>query len=465
MSGELLIRNAELEGRAGRDVRVRDGRIVEIGEGLRGAGPDLDAHGGGLIPGLIDHHIHLLALAAERASLRLGPVELSGAAAFRAALQAADRAAPAGAWLRGVGYHESIAGPLDRGVLDALVPARPVRIQHRTGGLWVLNSAALDAVAADAAGADVVERDAAGALTGRIWRGDAWLRERLPAVPPPLEPVMRDLLAMGVVGVTDASASNGASEARLFEAARSGGTFPQKLMLMGAGELPASPGYRVGPVKILLDDDGLVDLDGMVRTIAWARTRRRAVAVHCVTALQLAYALAAFGTAGARSGDRIEHGGIIDEAARAQVARLGLTVVTQPGFIAERGDQYRAELEPSEIASLYPCASLLAAGIPVAASSDAPYTNPDPWSAMAAAVQRTTPTGALIGAEERVDGDTALGLYLGALDDPGRPRRIAPGAAADLCLLRTPRGAALAEPGRHVVRATIIDGVIVYDGV
>lgn len=460
---DLLVRNAEVDGLASRDVRVRGGVIAEVGQGLRGDEPMLDAAGGALVPGLIDHHIHLFALAAQRASLRLGPDEIAGADAFRARLQAADKAARPGAWLRGVAYHESVAGPLDRTALDAVVPGRPVRIQHRSGGLWVLNSAALEAVGAAGAAADCIERDTAGAPTGRIWRGDAWLRTRTPSAPPPLAPVMRELAAMGVTGVADASAFNDAAQTRLFEAARAAGDLPQKLMLMGAGALPISDAYKVGPVKILLDDDGLGDLDAICATIAFARGGRRAVAVHCVSALQLAFTLAAFETAGARPGDRIEHGGMIDTAATAEIARLGLTVVTQPGFVAERGDQYRADLSPDEISDLYPCASLMRAGVPVAASSDAPYTTPDPWAAMAAAMRRTTREGVVLGADERVDGETALSLYLGAFESPGGPpRRIAVGQPADLCLLRAPRAVALAAPNAEAVRATIIDGVVVH---
>ena len=156
MSGDLLIRGAEVDGAPGQDVRVGGGVITEIGSSLRGPEPVLQAGGGALLPGLIDHHIHLLALAAERASLRLGPADVAGAGALAAVLRDADRVAPPGVWLRGVGYHESVGGPLDRNVLDRLVPARPLRIQHRSGGLWILNGAALAAVGADEAVADAV---------------------------------------------------------------------------------------------------------------------------------------------------------------------------------------------------------------------------------------------------------------------------------------------------------------------
>jgi predicted amidohydrolase YtcJ len=469
MSGDLLIRGAEVGGAPGWDVRVTGGVVTEIGEDLRGPEPVLDAGGGALLPGLIDHHIHLLALAAQRASLRLGPDAIAGPEALRSVLRGADRTAPSGAWLRGVAYHESVAGALDRRVLDGLVPTRPLRIQHRSGALWILNSAALAAVGAMDALADCIERDAGGEPTGRIWRGDAWLRERLPDAPPPLGPVMRELAAYGVTGVTDASVTTDASRARLFETARATGDLHQRLMLMSGGGLPNSAAYRIGPVKILLDDDELGDLDAMGAVIAFARAERRAVAVHCVTAVQLAFALAAFEAAsdfiGSNSapGDRIEHGGMIDADAAAEIARLGLCVVTQPGFIAERGDQYRVDLAAEELASLYPCASLLRAGVAVAASSDAPYTHPDPWAAMAAAMRRRAPSGAVLGEAERVDGEAALALFLGTFDAPGGPaRRITVGAPADLCLLHTPRAAALAEPDAALVRATVIDGVVVH---
>ena len=81
----------------------------------------------------------------------------------------------------------------------------------------------------------------------------------------------------------------------------------------------------------------------------------------------------------------------------AELARLGVTVVTQPGFIADRGDDYRRELA-SELDDLYRVASLQAAGIPTVCSSDAPYGPADPWAVMRAAAQRRTPAGEVLGA-------------------------------------------------------------------
>src|SRR5262249_60460726 len=91
----------------------------------------------------------------------------------------ADRDRSAGVWLRGVGYHESVAGPLDRGLLDRLVPERPLRIQHRSGAEWSLNSAGLRRLDLATAPAGV-ERDTTGEPTGRLRRVGDWLRDHLP---------------------------------------------------------------------------------------------------------------------------------------------------------------------------------------------------------------------------------------------------------------------------------------------
>ena len=92
---ELLIRNAEIAGDAPRDLRAREGRIAEIGAGLAaGAGKPLDAAGGALLPGLHDHHLHLLALAAAERSVRCGPPELRDREALARARAAAQ---PSGA--------------------------------------------------------------------------------------------------------------------------------------------------------------------------------------------------------------------------------------------------------------------------------------------------------------------------------------------------------------------------------
>jgi predicted amidohydrolase YtcJ len=458
----LTIRNVEVRGVPGLDVRIDGGRIAEIGARLRRDSHELDGWGGALIPGLADHHIHLFGLAAQAASVALdgarGPAEM--ATLIAAAL---DGRAP-GAWVRAVGYHESIAGTLDRHDLDVLAPRHRLRIQHQTGALWVLNSLALESLGADD-GARALERDADGRPTGRIWRGDAWLRERIGSEAPPLAAIGHRLAACGVTAVTDASVTTDSAAAdRLADGVRHG-ALPFHLTLMSGGQLiaPQDGAFAVGPLKILLDDHDLIDLEDFIGRIGLARDWGRRVAVHCVTAGELALSLAAFEAAGAMAGDRIEHGGLIPSAAIAQIRALGLTVVTQPAFVRERGDRYIAEVPVEEQADLYRCASLLADGVSVAASSDAPYASLDPWLGIAAAIDRRTAGGRPLGAAERLAPEAALALYLGASGSPGGPpRQVGVGAPADLCLLDGPLGEVLRDPRRDRVRATLLAGALTF---
>lgn len=331
----------------------------------------------------------------------------------------------------------------------------------------MLNSEALRQVLPDnCAYPVVVETDLAGRATGRIWRGDQWLRARIGALIPDFGTLGARLARYGVTGVTDASVTTGESEARILASAVSSGALPQQLTLMSGGFLPESldRSYRVGPVKILLDEVNLGDLESAVATIRRARSWQRNVAVHCVTASELAFALAAFGSAGVCAGDRIEHGGVVNDAAAGEIARLGLHVVTQPGFVSERGDEYLDDVEPENISLLYRCGGLMARGIKVGGSTDAPYTNPDPWAAIAAAVTRKTRSGTIIAAEERIDPVRALHLFLSDANDPGGARRmIEPGADANLCLLNMSLESALAAPDASCVAATVCAGRVVFD--
>lgn len=452
---ELVITRAEVRGRLV-DVRIRDGVVTEIATGLRPHGDVLDARGGALLPGLHDHHLHLLATAAAMHSVDCGPPQVRTAAQLRDAL----RTAPPGAWVRGVGYHESVAGLLDRDVLDGMVPDRPVRVQHRGGALWTVNSAGLALLAADLVGPDV-ERGADGRPTGRLWRYDARLHAILGAQPPDLAPVSARLTRYGITGVTDATPDDDGSGAAAIAAAVRAGTLRQRVHLLGATN-DADGDVTIGPRKLLLRDHDLPGFDELTATIAASHAERRPVAVHCVTRESLLLTLAALDVCGVLPGDRIEHAAVVPVEVRTQLARSGVRVVTQPSFIARRGDDYLARVDRDDRDLLYPYASLLAAGVPVAPSSDAPFGDLDPWRTIAAAVQRRTGGGVVLGSGERVTASVVLNGFLSPAAEPGGPpRRIVPGAPADLCLLGTPLAAALAEPSAELVRVVLRAGRVV----
>ena len=217
-------------------------------------------------------------------------------------------------------------------------------------------------------------------------------------------------------------------------------------------------------MKLVLADHQLPGIDEVVAAIGRARDAGRTVAVHCVTRSALVLALAAWDLAGASPGDRIEHGAVIPPELFDPIERAQLTVVTQPNFVAERGDAYLTDVEPDDRPHLYRCASLLRAGIGVGGSTDAPFGDPDPWAAIRAAVRRRTSSGQPIGPDEAVTPRRAFDLFTTSPEAPGgSPRRVLVGAAADLCLLDRPLADALDAPSPNMVRATMINGAIVHE--
>jgi predicted amidohydrolase YtcJ len=480
----VLIRNARTWPRAATgdgeradvpviDVRIVADRISECAPGLRArAGEEeIDAEGCALLPGLHDHHVHLRALAAAQASVQVGPEQVRTAAELLTRLRERDASLPANAWLRCVGYHESVAGPLDRWALDRMLPNpdRPVRVQHRTGALWVVNSAALARLGlggqsgSQAPGQTGVERDAGGRATGRLWRMDRWLADRVPAqtadLAAALALVSARAAALGVTGFTDATPGASASDIAGLAAAAAGGTIVQRLLCMARADvpdLPQGPRFRLGPVKIMLDDDTLPSLDDLADQVRRAHAARRAVAVHCVTRVQLILTLAALDAAGRRPGDRIEHGAVIP--AETVPDLRGLTVVSQPHFVAERGGQYAADVAPEDRPDLWRLRTLIDGGVAVAAGSDAPFGGADPWHVMRAATRRP----ANLGPGEAVAPATAMRLFLGQPAAPGVPRLVVPGNPADLILLRCPPREAARSLASDLVAATFVAGRQVY---
>lgn len=463
----LLFRGVEVDGRVV-DVRVDGGRIDAMAPELSpSAGAEvIDGHGGALIPGLHDHHAHLYATAAASTSVAAGPPEVRDHTGLARALATADRSLPARRWLRAVGYHESVAGDVDRAALDRIVPSRPLRLQHRSGARWTLNSAALDALDLAARSEPGIERDTAGRPTGRLHRADGWLRDLLPReISPDLAALGAQLASHGVTGVTDATPITRIDDLTSIARAVASGALPQRVMATGGPELADAawpPGLQQGPVKLLIDDDTYPSLDALAAQIARAHRHGRAVAIHCVTRTALVLALAAWDLAGSRAGDRVEHGAVIPSELIADLIRHDLTVVTQPGFIGERGDEYLADVG-EDLPDLYRCQTLIDAGVRVAGSTDAPYTSLDPWRAMRAAVSRRAPSGAVVGPAEAVTAERAMDLFLGDLDAPGgAPRRIEVGRRADLCLLAHPLAVTLDRLEADDVVATVCAGRLVH---
>jgi predicted amidohydrolase YtcJ len=403
------------------DVRCRNGKITEIGTALKPRDGELvvNAKGGALVPGLHDHHMHLMALAAAQDSVPCGPPTVNNVEDLRQKI-----ASVAGnGWIIGTGYHESVSGMLDRFQLDQIVADRPLRIQHRSGKMWFVNSSAAKLLKLDQhLSLSGIECDSGNVPTGRLFRMDKWLRDQLHDEKlPDVRSTSRLLASYGVTGITDATPGNSASTREHFQNFIEKGDILQRVLMMGDESLQPirHEQLETGALKILLDDYNLPEFIDLTNMIDRAHQQHRCVAIHCVTEIELVFALSALIEAGSRKEDRIEHASVTSDDHISLLQKAGATVVTQPNFIAERGDNYIADVDVTQHALLYRCKAFLNAQVPLGGGTDAPFGNPDPWLAIRAAVNRRTVNGKSLGSIEQLTAEEALQLFTSVPTDPG----------------------------------------------
>jgi predicted amidohydrolase YtcJ len=165
---------------------------------------------------------------------------------------------------------------------------------------------------------------------------------------------------------------------------------------------------------------------------------------------------------------RIEHGGLIRPEHLPRLRRLGVVVAIQPVFIGEFGDTLAHHFGADRVGWSIRAASLLGAGIVVAASSDRPVAPGAPLLGVQAMVERLTASGATYGADERVTAADALCAYTrGAAYAAGvedRVGTVTAGRLADLVVLDAdPMTVAAAQIAAVGVRATLVGGRAVHD--
>lgn len=472
-----VVRDGDGRRLPGTALGVVDGRITAIGSTaavrrrLPATAAWLRFHEATVLPGLVDPHVHVAGMAARECELDCASAPdvdaLLGAVARR------HRRTPPGEWIRGAGLDESRLGRLPTAAeLERAAPGRPVRLRHRSRHASVLSAAALvrlgTAVPAGGVGAEglVAGREPLlGRLVGPL---------PAPALVAGLRAVSGALVRRGVTCVGDAS-PRPPRAARALAAMLDAAGFAPRVVGMGRAEAaPWSCGERLGfgGVKILVEDDAAgmrPHPSVLARRVRAAASRGLRVAIHCVTLGTLVAALEAFRGVPARHrrgrGHRLEHLGECPPALVPEIARLGLAVVGNPAFVHWRGDIYLGERSVAP-GWLHRSASLVRAGVTVAAASDAPVAPCDPWGSIAAARERRTRGGRTLGARERVGAARALDFVCRtAAAVTGCPDlgRLARGGVADLVVVdRDPVAASAGGVRDTTVLLTMIGGEVVW---
>ncbi len=475
-------------------VAVRGGRIVASGSEAecRAAAPAgaavLRCAGRTIVPGFVDAHIHLAAYAAALRSVDCSPARAHSIEDIVRLIQERAVSLPPGAWVRAAGYDETALAEgrhPTRWDLDRAAPAHPVRLLHRSGHGVVLNSRALALAGITIAteeppGAFIDRRPEDGEPTGLLLEMNDLVGRVVPPLPrDELVAGMRAagarLLAAGVTAVQDMTHTNDREAAAFLAELAAESGFVPRLLSPAEGwtreDAPSASGTG-RPVKVMVREIGarpVPDEETIADIIAACAAHGRQAAIHAVERWTVEAVVRAFEQAGAGARTvelrhRIEHAGVCPPDLAERIAAAGLIVVSNPGFLWYGGDRYLHQVPAADLPDLYAVGSLHAAGVRLAAGSDAPVVPPDPLHAMTAAVLRQTISGAALPGRLLPPLD-ALALHTTgaafAARAEGEIGNIRPGMRADLVVLS-------GEPGQAGtwVEMTIAGGEVrwVRDG-
>lgn len=494
MRGEVvgMIRAARVAG-AGRemlvdeepvDVFLADGRITDIAPAgaLAPSGPVLDAGGAWLVPGLWDHHVHVLQAAMAAVRVPLGDAV---SAAHAAAIMGA--ATPIDGRRVGTGFRDAFwpDAPTLEVLDDATGDVPTYLINADVHSVW-LNSAALrrEGLPADATG--MMREEDAFEISRRLNAVDAAIGDRQ------VDALARDAASRGVVGIVDLDmAWNDDAwmrrEANGFDLLRVAyGIYPEHLdravaegLRTGDAVRGSTSGLvRVGGLKVITDGSlgtrtaacshaypvtgghGMLTVDhaALLDLMTRATSGGLTCFVHAIGDLANTSALDAFAATGATG--TIEHAQLVAHTDVPRFARLGVAASVQPEHALDDRD-LTDTVWAGQTALAYPLRSLADAGANLLFGSDAPVSPLDPWAAIAGAVFRTRGGREPWQAHERVGFDTALAASTAGGSTGGA--RIEPGALADLALCeRDPRTVDEAGMRGMAVTATLLAGRVTH---
>ena len=158
----------------------------------------------------------------------------------------------------------------------------------------------------------------------------------------------------------------------------------------------------------------------------------------------------------------VEHAQLVRAADVPRFARLDVEASVQPRHLVDDRD-LTDRFWGGQTAVPYPLRALRDVGASLLFGSDAPVSDLDPWTQIAAAVHRTGDERDPWRPEQALDVRTALAAS--TLGGSGDPQQVLPGAPADLALvaadpLAAPRAVLEAMP----VHATMIAGRLTHLG-
>lgn len=419
---------------------ISDGRVIEVGNGdapTAEYSEVIDMQGRTVMPGLTDAHGHMLGLGQARAR-----VDLVGSGSLEDALaRVAKQVSPGKGWVLGRGWNQVLwpEKKFPRATdLDKVIAGRPVWLRRIDGHAGWANTRALEIAGIDDTTLDPVGgriiRDPDGKATGVFVDNAMALIEQNIAGPGEdeiryaLDVAQKELNSLGITSVHDAGVDTATLAVYKDMADKGELTLRVYAMVSDAGENLDALGkpliaygddrLTARTVKIYIDgalgsrgaallsdycdepgNQGLVfsnqdELDAMVMKALGMGFQ---VGIHAIGDLGNRMALDAFAKAqqgdSARYRNRIEHAQIVALEDIPRFAGLGVIAAMQPVHATSDKNMAADRVGEKRLAGGYAWRKFLDSGTVIAAGSDFPVENANPFHGIYAAVTRMDQNG------------------------------------------------------------------------
>ncbi len=482
-------------------------RIVAIGDNdmlhslVRQDTKSLDCQGATVVPGFNDAHCHVLAFARSLMSLDCSPAAVESIEDIKDKVREYARGVPKGSWITCARYNEFNLAERrhpTRHDLDLAAPGHPVKLDHFSGHLCVLNSAGLKAAGITAETPEpegaIIDRELdTGEPNGLLHEMNYVVDKAIPArsrsdLESAIHRANRSFLSLGITSLQDATADNGYSRWQMFKRLKSSGSLLPRLTVMAGmenvdtflrhGMYPQSGDdqLRLGAVKAMVTESTgklFPSQEELNRLVLKVHDAGGQVAIHAIeettieaAVVALEYALLRHPRRGHRH--RIEHASECPPALLARIKALGAVIVTQPPFVYYGGDRYLVQVPESQRPFLYRFGSFLRNAVVAAASSDSPVVPANPLVGVYAAVTRKSAGGQDLLANEAIPPLEALAMYTtnaaySSFQEESKGS-IAVGKLADLAVLSADPTSVPPEQIRDIkVRVTVLGGKVVWE--
>ena len=517
-----------------RSLAALSGRILALSQdndlGFM-AGPDtveLDLGEKTLMPGFIDAHEHLSWFAENDLKLDLSSDRVKSLDQLTKFISEAAGRVPEGEWIRGISYDDTKMAEkrrLNRDDLDRAAPGHPVIVIHISGHWAVVNSRALELGnlsenSEDPKGGSLGRDPESGRLNGLLLEMAMFnfAFESLAVTEPVVPPFPRSVLikavqkataylnSSGITGVGDALCAPSYLSAYLEMAARGLLTlrinmivphiFLQHFEKAGLYGGWGNEWARSSGIKIIIDgaiaghtaamregyadnadDHGVLliesqsELDEIVRRI---HDMGYQACIHGNGDLAIDMALNAIERAMNHSlrpdpRHRIEHCTMIDDYLLERMGRLGVVALPFSSYLWQHAEKLRP-FYGDRAERMFAHKSFLDAGVVPASGSDHPVGLHSPLLGVQCMITRKSPTGEIIGPNERLSLEEAFKVYTTyaayASGEEKIKGTLTPGKLADMVVLdRDPWETDPDQIAGIGVEMTIVNGKIVYDAV